>query len=155
MTAPIANGQFTVNDPANGMQTILRWRAFASRLLRVLQVGVDDERIDAQQSIDRGANLVAAFSGSSPDFSLLLRDGLSGAITVQGIRLYGDAYLRDARETLAMIRRTTTADGGNFTYDVATIRQGWKIWDEELATTCATLAAVARKDDPGCLPKPQ
>ena len=155
MAEPAASGQITIDDPTDGMQTTLRWRAFASRLLRVFQVGVDDERIDAQQSIDRGANLVAAFSGSSPDFSLLLRDGLTGAIAVQGIRLYGDAYLRDARETLAMSRRATTVENGNFTYDAATIRQGWKIWDAELTTTCATLATVARTDDPGCLPKQQ
>lgn len=155
MADPAASRQLIVADSAGAMQTDLRWRAYASRLLRVFQVGVDDERIDAQQSIDRAGNLVAAFGGSSPDFSLLLRDGLAGAIAVQGIRLYGDAYLRDARETLAMTRRVTTTDGGNFTYDVATIRQGWKVWDDELAATCATLATIARKDDPGCLPKTQ
>jgi hypothetical protein len=153
MAAPSASGQFVVADPASAMQTNLRWRAYATRLLRVFQVGVDAERIDAQQSIDRAANLVAAFSGSTTDFSSVLRDGLAGVVAVQGIRLYGDAYLRDARETLAMTRRATTVDGGNIAYDVAAFRQGWKNWDDELAATCATLATVARKDDPGCLPR--
>lgn len=153
IAAPAGDGQITIPDPASAMQTDLRWQAYATRLLRVFQVGVDAARIDAQQSIDRAGNLVAAFGGPSADFSLLLRDGLAGVIAAQGTRLYGDADLRDARETLAMTRRATSVGNDSFTYDVAVFRQGWKVWDDELVRTCATLATLARKDDPGCLPR--
>ncbi len=145
-----ADGLLTVTDPAGTVRPTLRWRAYTTRLLRILQVGLDDERIDARQSIERAGNLVAAFHGPATGLLPLLEDSLAGAITAQEIRLYGDAYLRDARETLAMTRNATTAGDHSFTYRVAAFQQGWQNWDIELARACTTLASIAGKDEAIC-----
>jgi hypothetical protein len=145
----------TVTDPRGVWQPTLRWKGYATRLLRVFQVGVDDERIDATQTLERATNLVAAFSGSIAGFLPLLKDGLSGAVAVQKTRLYGDAYLRDARETLLDARSATSVVSGHaaFRYEVGAFQDGWANWDKELTSSCAVLATIAKKDNVACVPK--
>jgi hypothetical protein len=137
----------TIGDIRGKAQLSLGWFDYTTRLLRVFQVGVDIQRIDAQQSLDRASNLIAAFSGSAGSFLPILEDGLAGAVTVQKVKLYGNAYLRDARETLALSRTATTPNSdGSWTYQNPTIVGGWTLWDAELSRACQVLATVAKKD---------
>lgn len=135
-------------------QPSLEWFDYTTRLLRVFQVGVDIQRIDAQQTLDSFSNLIAAFSGPVKGFESVLRDGLRGVVTVQKIKLYGGAYLRDARGTLAVARNSTSRAGENWTYDVQTLAHGWRLWDAQLVQACTVLATVAKKDPAGttCVP---
>jgi hypothetical protein len=147
----------TWNDVRGDAQPGLRWYGFTTRLLRVFQVGVDIERIDVQQTLDRASNLIAAFGGALNGFLPILKDSLSGFVTVQKTRIYGDAYLRDARETLRVARGgTSRPDAARETmrYDVGKMRRSWQIWDAELDKACKLLATVAKKDDASaeCVP---
>ncbi|RZF63246.1 hypothetical protein EWE75_17005 [Sphingomonas populi] len=148
----------TLTDPAGTIQPTLGWYGFTTRLLRVFQVGVDVERIDAQQTLDRASNLIAAFSGAIQGFLPILKDGLSGFVTVQKTRIYGDAYLRDARATLNVARNATLArpDAAAMTYDVPKIQKSWALWDNEIDSACKVLATVAKKDEASgkCIPDP-
>lgn len=153
----------TLQDGIDDLQPVLRWYDYTTRLLRVFQIGVDIERIDLQQSLDRASNIVAAFSTPIKGaFNTILKDSLSGIATVQEIRIYGDAYLRDARETLRAHRRSTARDTSDWRYNVESIRAGWKLWDAELTKSCVVLATVAQKEfkpgddlcSTGATPKP-
>lgn len=136
-------------------QPFLRWKEYATRLLRVFQVGVDDERIDAQQTLDRASNLIAAFSGPPTGFLPILKDGLAGVISVQKTRLYGDAYLRDARETrLVAVSALDASKADEVTYKVPEYDAAWKRWDKELTDACTVLATIAKKENVSCVPKP-
>jgi len=131
-------------------QITLHWYNAVTRVLRVFQVGVDDEQIDIQQTLDRASNLLEAFSNAFKGFVPILKDALSGLVTVQKTQIYGDAFLRDARETLAVHRSgvhyTGTGTDTEITYEVAKTRAGWKLWDDQLNESCAVLATVAQKD---------
>lgn len=152
-------GTFTLGfDPGDPYQPSLRWYEFVTRLLRVMQVAVDIERIDTEQSLDRFGNLLAAFSGPIKGFGPILKDSISGFAAVQKTRLYGDAYLRDARETLRLHTMTTRSvvpsaaeSSTTWTYNRARLEAAWKLWDAQLAGACQVLAGVAQKDesDPG------
>jgi hypothetical protein len=144
-----------IADIRGKAQLTLGWFDYTTRLLRVFQVGVDIQRIDAEQSLDRASNLIAAFSSSVGSFLPILKDGLAGAVTVQKVKLYGNAYLRDARETLALSRTATTPNpDGSWTYQNPTMIGGWRLWDAELARACQVLATVAKKDPASavCIP---
>jgi hypothetical protein len=144
---PADIASFRIADIRGKAQLTLGWFDYTTRLLRVFQVGVDIQRIDAQQSLDRASNLIAAFSGSVAGFLPILEDGLAGAVTVQKVKIYGNAYLRDARETLALSRTATTPNAdGSWTYQSPAIVGGWTLWDAELARACQVLATVAKKD---------
>lgn len=137
----------TLSDGIDDLQPVLRWYGYTTRLLRVFQIGVDIERIDLQQSLDRASNIVAAFSTPIKGaFNAILKDSLAGIATVQEIRIYGDAYLRDARETLSVHRRFTKRDPSAWRYDVRSLRAGWTLWDAELTRSCLVLATVAQKE---------
>lgn len=144
----------TINDQRGTTQLKLEWSEYTTRLLRVFQVGVDIQRIDAQQTLDRITNLVAAFSGPVAGFEEVLRDGIAGVVTVQKIKLYGGAYIRDARASLAVARNGTSLSGRTWSYHVPTLRQGWALWDEELNEACRVLATVAKRDtaNAACVP---
>ena len=143
---PVALEALAVRDVRGSAQPRLGWTGYTTRLLRVLQVGVDIERIDAAQSLDRAANLVSAFAGHG-GFGPILKDGLAGVAAVQKIRIYGDAYLRDARETLKVVRVGTSRDAaGAWTYPVPTITAGWTLWDREMERSCQVLAVIAKKE---------
>lgn len=145
-------------EPTTEAQPVLRWRANVVRILRVFQVAGDVEMIDAQQSLDRAKNLIAAFNQpSNLVFMGILKDAVKGLGTVMKVRLMGDGMLRDARETLAVHRRTTLgAIGGDFTYSFADSNgQGsylWKLWDGELARACTVIASAAKQEDVQCVP---
>lgn len=146
----------TIQNIRGKAQVQLQWYNFVTRLLRVFQVGVDIERIDAEQSLDRASNLIAAFGGAIQGFLPILKDGLAGFATVQKTKIYGDAYLRDARETLAVHRSGTTIDSTKLSYDADRLKAGWALWDEQLVRACTVLATVAKKDVDGkaCTPSP-
>jgi hypothetical protein len=136
-------------------QPVLRWKEYVTRLLRVFQVGIDDERNDAQQSLDRASNLIAAFSGPPSGFLPISKDGLAGVVSVQKTRLYGDAYLRDSRETrFVAVDALDASKTGEWTYNVSQYDAAWKRWDKELTDACTVLATIAKKDNVSCLPKP-
>lgn len=141
-----AAASFTLAGENGRVQPVLRWYGYTTRLLRVFQIGVDIERIDLQQSLDRASNIVAAFSGPLKGFDAILKDSLSGIVTVQKVRIYGDAYLRDARETLRVHRTLTGRSGTGWIYDVKATRAAWRLWDAELGKSCQVLATVAQKD---------
>jgi hypothetical protein len=153
-TAAIAKILFP--DPNAKAMPVLLWRDYTTRLLRIFQVGVDIERIDTEQTLDRAANLLAAFSGALKGFLPILQDGLNGVMTVQKTRIYADAYLRDARQTLSATSGATSVSGTGMTYDVKTLRMGWTVWDDEIISACKILATVAKKseDSIACIPKP-
>ncbi len=136
-------------------QRNLRWSSFVTRLLRVFQVALDSQRIDTEQSLDRAGNLVAAFSsGNVAAFVPVLKDALAGATSVQKTRIYGDAFLRDARETLSSHRAGTSFAGpGSVSYAIDRTSAGWALWDEPLTRACGVLATVAKREkDETCVP---
>lgn len=146
-------------------QISLRWHDTATRILRVFQVAADIEMIDARQSLDRAKNLLAAFNQPSTLlFEGVLKDALKGFGTIQKVRLFGDAMLRDARESLAVHRRRLCTAGGScsgeFVYSLppaGTQAEGvdermWLLWDRELARACTVIASAAKKDDASCIP---
>lgn len=148
--------KLSLADPRVELQIALVWKEYTTRVLRIIQVGVDIQRIDAEQTLDRFGNLLAAFSGAGGGFQAILEDGLSGIVTVQKVRLYGGAYLRDARASLAVARSTTKYEGARWTYDVPALTREWKLWDAEIDRACQVLATVAKKDPAGaaCIPAP-
>ncbi|MBX9886027.1 MAG: hypothetical protein K2X68_13760 [Novosphingobium sp.] len=135
-------------------QKALRWQSYATRILRVFQVAKDTQVIDAGQSLNRLTNIIAAFSRPSTLlFQGLLKDALGGFGAMQKVRLYGDAMLRDGRETLTGHRLATSLKGSDFTLsetDVAIRR--WRLWDGNLRQSCAVLAAIAKDPSPACVP---
>ena len=151
---PAAIRTLTIADLRGQVQEELGWTEYTTRVLRIFQVGVDIQRIDAEQTLDRFSNLIAAFSGPAGGFKSVLKDGLAGIVTVQKVRLYGGAYLRDARGTLAVGRATTRRAGGSWTYDVQALSHGWKLWDREIARACQVLATIGKKDPASavCIP---
>lgn len=163
--ALIGKGAITLDDPAaptmltyafDDRQRSLRWSSFVTRLLRVFQVALDSERIDTQQSLDRAGNLIAAFSGGNiAGFVPIFKDALAGAASVQKTRIYGDAFLRDARESLSSHRAGTAfnQDRSGVRYDIGRTADAWQLWDEPLARACGVLATVAKHEQAEtCIP---
>lgn len=151
---PAAIRTLTIADLRGRVQAELGWTEYTTRVLRIFQVGVDIQRIDTQQTLDRFSNLIAAFSGPVGGFKSILKDGMAGIVTVQKVKLYGGAYLRDARGTLAVARATTRRADGSWTYDVQALSQGWELWDREIVRACQVLATVGKKDPASavCIP---
>lgn len=151
--APGAVAEVATIDRPGERQPELRWRSMATRLLRVFQVGVDIQLIDAQQTLDRARNLLAAFSGAgAADFLPILKDAVSGFAALQRTQIYADAGLRDARETLAVHRVGARRTPTGFRYRVEATRQGWLLWDRQLEASCHVLATVAKRENARCVP---
>lgn len=125
----------------------LRWYGHGTRPRRVFQTGVDIERIHLQPSLDGAGNFVAVFSTPiRAAFNAILKNSLTGIATGQEIRIYGDAYLRDARETLRVHRRSTIRGAPDLRCNVQSIRAGWKLRDAERTPSCRALATVAQTE---------
>lgn len=147
-------------NPPLTEQVNLRWAENTTRILRVFQVAVDIQVIDGRQSLDRATNILAAFTNpTTAKFGAVLKDALRGFGTIQKVRFYGDAMLRDARETLAA-HRNGISGGTDFTYALPkTPEKGsaeylWRLWDRPLTKACTIIASSARIER-GCIPSDQ
>lgn len=158
---PIANATRLVEPFDRGGQFPgLRWYDYATRLLRVFQIGVDVEVIDARQSLDRITNVIGAFSHPTPAAATsVLKDALKGLGTVQKVQIVGAALRLDSGETLAEHRvathtRMTTGPQSHleWVYDVRADQRLWQSWDTDLDRSCKLLANVAKQSDAGCIP---
>lgn len=161
---PVSDQARTLVLPADraGALPILRWQGYVTRLLRVFQIGVDIQVVDARQSLDRLTNIVTAFSVPTPGaFDAVLDDAVKGLATVQRVQLYGTAMRLDAAETLAMHRIEATTQPPDATaatvqmwrYDIPRVTLRWGLWDARLERSCARLAAVANVAEASCLPR--
>jgi hypothetical protein len=154
--------------PGPSAQVSLRWTGTATRTLRVFQVAADIQMIDAQQSLDRAKNILAAFNQPSALlFEGVLKDALKGFGTIQKVRLFGDAMLRDSRETLAVHRRSlcpgASACQADFLYDAINFSAArpvtpkdnawlWLHWDKQIARACVVIASAAKQENANCIP---
>lgn len=160
-----------LTDDFGGAQQTLRWDEQVTRILRVFQVAQDDELIDAKQSLDRLTNIIAAFSKPTLGaFKGLLTDSLKGLGSMQKVALYGDALLRDGRETLAVHRRRVMRmDAANQVVTgagpfaslaikgdpaIAAAKRGWTLWDGQIRDACTVLTAIAKDQSSNCIPSP-
>lgn len=161
---PGSNEVRTLVFPADraGALPVLRWQGYVTRLLRVFQIGVDIQVVDARQSLDRLTNIVSAFSAPTPGaFKSVLGDAVKGLATVQRVQLYGTAMRLDAAETLAAHRLDATTGPVNanaatvqdWRYNVPRAIYRWRLWDTRLERGCARLAAVANVAETSCLPR--
>lgn len=146
-----------------GATPLLRWQSYATRLLRVFQIGVDITVIDAHRSLDAITNVIAASEHPNPAaLNAVVKEAVAGMATVQKVQIYGDAMRRDAAETLAEHRLAlTTAPAilvGSATLpawriDVPAETLRWQVWDARLDGECRLLASVAKQTAAGCIPK--
>ncbi len=142
-------------DPTRREVPTLRWYDNATRILKLFQVAYDTQVIDGYQSLDRATNLLTAFSRPTPGaFRSILQDALKGLASLQKVQLYGDAMLRDGRETLAWHRRKLGARNGTvFVLEPTEAEARWRLWDRRIAASCSLLAQVAKEADGGCIPE--
>lgn len=141
-------------DSFGSVQRSLRWQDYTMRILRVFQVAKDTQVIDAGQSLDRLTNILAAVAKPGAAlFQGLLKDSLQGFGAMQKIALFGDAMLRDGRETLAAGRLATTYGKGGFTLSKpGAAIQRWHLWDGNIRQSCNVLAAIAKDSNTACVP---
>ena len=146
-----------------GRLPMLRWHGYVTRILRVFQVGVDIQVVDANQSLDRVTNIIGAFSTPTPGaFKGVLNDAIKGLATVQRVQLYGTGMRLDGVETLAAHRLEIVADPvdanaatvESWTYNIPRGQRRWGLWDARLEQACARLGGVANVLEASCLPKP-